>query len=536
MLYAIMIVCFIIVGLLVPDVSDLREEVAEQTRYQVREEVAAEVAMYMLAEYPDATQEEINLAIIEAVEEEVGIAVSSAVSYVFGLWVLLPAAFLIIYIFWTKRIIEALTLATILGLIIGHKGGFFWSFSDMLFETVMDEDLAWLIIVCGLMGGIVALIEKSGGGVAFANMVVRYAKTAKPTLFSTMICALILSIDDYLAILATGSAMTPVNDKHRTPREMTAYVVDSAAAPACVLNPISTWSLFIGGLLVANGLGGPGEQVLTYVRLIPYNFYSIATLIVLVLVVAGVIPKFGPMKGAFKRVAEGGPLAPPGSERIDMRSSGEEEVEVPKDPKLYNFFVPILVLLGSTIFFEFDMQMGVISTVGFCFIFFICQGMDPMDFVDQILRGLKNMLMMIVLVLLAFAFADMTEQIGFVYFVVDFATQNVTPAMLFVTIFLVFVFTEFIMGISWGMYVMAMPIAIPVAIGLGVDPYIAAAAVVSAGVFGSHSCFYSDSTILTSAATGCDNFRHALTQIPFGLIGAVAASIGFIVLGQVMYG
>ncbi|MCL2373776.1 MAG: hypothetical protein FWC65_00850, partial [Treponema sp.] len=434
-----------------------------------------------------------------------------------------------------KRIIEALTLATILGFIVGHKGGFFGSFNEALLGTLMGEYMAWLIIVCGLMGGVVALIEKSGGGLAFGSLAVKIAKTSKPTLFSTMLCSLLLSIDDYLSVLASGSAMTPVNDKHRTPREMTAYVVDSASAPACVLNPISTWSLFIGGLLVANGLGQPGQQVLAYVRLIPYNFYAIATLVVLTLVIAGIIPKFGPMRGAFRRVAEGGPLAPPGSERIDIRS-GQDKIEAPKNPKLYNFFVPVIVLVATTIFFEFDMQMGVISTVGFCFVFFVFQGMKPMDFVDELLRGLKNMLMPILLVVLAFSFADMTEQIGFVYYVVDVATQNVTPSMLFVTIFLVFVFTEFIMGISWGMYVIAMPIAIPVAIALGVDPYIAAAAVVSAGVFGSHSCFYSDSTILTSAATGCDNFRHAITQIPFGLIGAVIATISYIVLGIVMYG
>jgi len=535
LLYGLMIACFIIIGLIVPDVSYLREEVSRQTREQIREEITSSVTASILEESPNASPEYIASAAISAIEARVHNVVTSAVAAEFGLWVLLPALFLIVYIFLTKRIIEALTLATILGFIIGHRGGFFVSFNEVLLGTLMGEDMAWLIIVCGLMGGIVALIEKSGGGLAFGRLAVKIARTSRPTLFSTMLCSLLLSIDDYLSVLASGSAMTPVNDRHKTPREMTAYVVDSASAPACVLNPISTWALFIGGLLVANGLGEPGQQVLAYARLIPYNFYAIATLLVLALVIAGIIPRFGPMRGAFKRVAEGGPLAPPGSERIDIRS-GQDNVEVPENPKLYNFFIPILVLVATTIFFEFDMQMGVISTVGFCFVFFVFQGMKPIDFVDELLRGLKNMLMMLLLVLLAFSFADMSEQIGFVYYVVDVATRNVTPSMLFVTIFLVFVFTEFIMGISWGMYVIAMPMAIPVALGLGVDPYIAAAAVVSAGVFGSHSCFYSDSTILTSAATGCDNFRHAITQIPFGLIGAVIATIAYIVLGIVMYG
>jgi Na+/H+ antiporter NhaC len=182
------------------------------------------------------------------------------------------------------------------------------------------------------------------------------------------------------------------------------------------------------------------------------------------------------------------------------------------------------------------MQMGVMTAIGFSFIFFVFQGMDPMDFVDELLRGLKNMLMPILLVVLAFSFAEMSEQIGFIYFIVDAATQNLTPAMLPVTIFLVFMFTEFIMGISWGMYIIALPIAIPVAYALGVDPFIIAGCVVSAGAWGSHSCFYSDSTILTAAATGCENFRHAITQIPFAVIGGTASIIGYVILGNVLYG
>jgi Na+/H+ antiporter NhaC len=162
--------------------------------------------------------------------------------------------------------------------------------------------------------------------------------------------------------------------------------------------------------------------------------------------------------------------------------------------------------------------------------------MNPVDFVDELLRGLKNMLLPIFLVVLAFSFAEMATQIGFVHYIIELAIQNVTPSMLFVTIFLVFIFTEFIMGISWGLYVIAMPVVVPIATGLGVDPYIAAAAVVSAGVFGSSSCFYSDSTILASASTGCDNFRHAITQLPLDLIGAVIAIIAYFVLGIVMYG
>lgn len=453
----------------------------------------------------------------------------------FGIISALPAAFLIIYIFITKRIIESLALATVLCCIMAYKADFFGPFNEIILDTLMDEDMAWLFVVCGLMGGIVAVIEKSGGGYAFGNFVEKRAKSAKATMFSTMICSLLLSIDDYLNVLTTGSSMTPINDRFKVPREMDAYIVDSTAAPACVLNPISTWAVFIGGLMVSNGIAPEGMQVLSYVKTIPYNFYALGAIIVLILVIAGVIPKFGPMKKAYERVENGGPLAPPGSERIDIHSSEENQMETPENPKLYNFFVPIITLVGSTIFFDFDMQCGVITTIAVCFLFFVFQGMSPMDYVDEVIRGLKNMLMPLFMMVLAFSFADGCERIGFINYVIDTATENVTLQMLPLTIFLIFAFTEFIMGINWGMYIIAMPIVVPVTLALGGDPIVTVGVVAAAGVWGSHCCFYSDATILTSASTGCDNFRHAITQIPYGLIAGVVAGIGYFILGHVIY-
>lgn len=451
----------------------------------------------------------------------------------FGIISALPAAFLIIYIFATKRIIEALALATLLTTIMGFKAGFFSVFNDIIISTLMSEDMSWLIVVCGLMGGIVAVIETSGGGYAFGNWVITKAKTAKSTMLWTATCSLLLSVDDYLSALTTGCAMTPINDKYRTPREMTAYIVDSTAAPACVLNPISTWSIFIGGLMIANGLGEPGKQVVTYVQTIPYNFYALGALLVLLLVILGIIPKFGPMKGAFKRVKEGGPLAPPGSERIDIRAG--QETEVPQNPKLRNFFAPMLILISATIFFDFDMQKGVITTIGFNFIFFVLQGMDPLEYVDEVLRGLKNMLMPLLMMVLAFSFADGCQRIGFMDFVVETATKHISLQMLPFTIFIVFALTEFIMGINWGMYIIALPMVVPVTLALEGDPIVMVGVVAAAGVWGSHCCFYSDATILTSAATGCDNFRHAITQIPFGFIAGIIAAVGYLILGHVLY-
>jgi Na+/H+ antiporter NhaC len=157
--------------------------------------------------------------------------------------------------------------------------------------------------------------------------------------------------------------------------------------------------------------------------------------------------------------------------------------------------------------------------------------MGPQDYFDMIIKGLKNMLMPLLMVILAYFFAAAVDEIGFTAYLIELGQIFMTPQLFPFIVFLIFACTEFIMGISWGMYVIAMPIVIPLAFALGANPFIAVSAVCSAGIFGSHICFYSDATILTSAATGCDNFRHAITQAPYGLIGAVLAAISFLVVG-----
>lgn len=448
----------------------------------------------------------------------------------FGLISVAPAAFLLFYVFYTKRILESLMLAGLLGFLMAHKGDFFSPLSDVFLGIMLDEDIAWLFIVCGLMGSIIALIEKAGGAFAFGDFVAQRAKTERSTLVWTYILALIMFIDDYLACLTIGASMTPITDRHKTPREMLAYVIDSTAAPVCILVPISTWAIFIGKLMEQHGLAPDGQGVVYFIKTIPYNFYAWAAMIVTLLVVLGVIPVFGPMKGAYKRVKEGGPIAPPGSERIDMRAG--EDFFVPENPKLRFFFLPIICLVASTIYFDVDMQRGVIATCAFIFVYYVGAGiMSPEEYMDLLIKGIKNMLFPLFMVILAYFFAAACEQIGFISYVIEIGLRFMSPAMLPLVIFLTFGITEFVMGISWGMYVIAMPIVIPLSAALGANPFIAVGAVASAGVWGSHICFYSDATILTSSACGCDNFRHAITQVPYGLIGMALAIIAFVTVG-----
>lgn len=411
----------------------------------------------------------------------------------FGIVSVLPAAFLIFYVFYTKRILESLMLGGLLGFLMAHKGGFFSPLSDTFLEIMINEDIGWLFIVCGLMGSIISLIEKAGGAFAFGDWVSKRAKSAKTTLIWTYILALIMFIDDYLACLTIGASMTPITDRYKQPREILAYIIDSTAAPMCVLVPISTWAIFIGKLMEQHGLAPSGQGVIYFVKTIPFNFYAWAAMIVTLLVILGVIPKIGPMKGAFQRVAETGVLAPPGSEKIDMRAG--EDFIVPENPKLATFFLPIICLVTATIALDVDMQKGVITTCAFIFVYYVSTGiMSPEEYMDLLIKGIKNMLFPLFMVILAYFFAAACEQIAFIDFVIDVGMRFMSPAMLPLVIFITFGITEFVMGISWGMYVIAMPIVIPLSAALGANPYIAVGAVCSAGVWGSHICFYSDAT------------------------------------------
>jgi tetracycline resistance efflux pump len=417
-----------------------------------------------------------------------------------------------------------------MGFIMVSQGDTLGAFSISLLGAMMSEDIAWLFIVCGLMGSIISLIEKAGGAFAFGEWVSKRAKTRKSALIWTWVLGIVVFIDDYLNSLTVGSCMAPLTDRHKVPREFLAYVVDSTAAPACVIVPITTWAVFAGRLLEVNGWAPEGEGLTYFIKTIPFNFYAWIALIVVPLIILGIIPTFGPMKKAEERVKAGSALAPPGSEKIDIRAGVVNTL--PDNPKIMNFMLPILVLVGATIYFDVDMQMGVLVTMGFMFVFYLAQNiMTAEEFTDISLQELKNMILPLLLMVLAFVFADVNDQIGFTYYVITSASQYMTPSLMPLTIFAVLAVTEFITGTNWGMYVIAFPIVIPLAMEMGVHMPLAVSAVLSAGVFGSHICFYSDATVLTSAATGCNNFDHAFTQAPFGILAAALTAVGYLITG-----
>ncbi|MBO5137495.1 MAG: hypothetical protein J6B81_03240 [Spirochaetaceae bacterium] len=441
---------------------------------------------------------------------------------------------MIVYIFVTKRILEALILATLMCFVFSDGTNFLSAFNEGLTSVLSEEDTVWLIIVCGLMGSIIKLIEKTGGSFAFGDFVARHAKTRKGSLLWTYLLGIIIFIDDYLNSLTVGSCMAPITDKHKVSREELTYIVDSTAAPVCVLIPISTWAVFASRLFVANGLTTEENALAFFVKTIPYNFYAWAALIIVLLLILRIIPPIGRMKVADERVKNGGPLAPLGSEKIDIR--GKDATPI-LHGKMIDFALPIACLIISTILCDVDMQKGVIITLGFMFVLYVGRGViSASEFADYCVEGIKNMLLPLLLMVLAFLFSYASNRIQFTQTIIDtvFPVMKNIPQLMPLFIFIILGITEFITGTNWGLYIIALPIVIPLSIAVGTNTLLCISAVLSAGVFGSHICFYSDATIISSSACGCDNFEHGLSQMPYGFIGAFFAIIMFTIAGFVM--
>ena len=442
-----------------------------------------------------------------------------------SLLVLLPALVTVITAILSRRPIESLLAGVFVGLLMLEPSAALSNFSSILLEVMMDETIAWVIIVCGLMGSLITLLMRVGAASAFSRALSSKAQNSTSALLYTWLLGLVVFIDDYLNALAVGSSMRKVTDKFKVSREMLAYVVDSTAAPICVLVPVSTWAVFYAGLFMDAGYAESGQGMALYVSAIPYMVYPIAAMLLVPLVAAGIVPALGMMKSAQQRAAEGAAPLP-----ID---EGEEEslVDTEDRVRIYHFVLPILALLGFSIWYDLDVQIGVIMSVATTIILFGAQRlMAWTQMFDAVIDGIKIMLPALTMVVMAFVFKEVNDQLGLATYVIENVAPLMTPLMFPALTFLAMALISFATGSSWGVFAIAIPIILPLAETVGVSIPLAIGALVSASAFGSHACFYSDATVLAAQGSGCDVMDHALTQIPYALIAAAISCVGLTVL------
>lgn len=436
----------------------------------------------------------------------------------------------------SRRPIESLITGSLIGLGILHGTGFITGFADTSLRVLTDEAIAWVILVCGFMGGLIALLIRTGATRAFTERMTRLVKSEKSALFATWMLGILMFVDDYLNSLAVGSSMRELTDKYKIPREKLAYVVNSTAAPISVIIPYSTWGAFFGGLLVANDIAAEGEGLATYIKSIPYMLYAWSAVLLVPVVIAGYIPGLLGMKKAVTRAQTAGETVPPGAAHVEAANKAISQKPGTR-PRIALFFAPMTALVLTTLYFDNDFLRGIYVTLGGTTLFILVMRiLAPHDAFSTIIDGFKTMIEPLAVLFAAFILKDVNDALGLPAYVVEtmqpFLTAEFLPVIVFVTMGLV----SFTTGSNWGVFVIIIPIVATLANNLEADMTLVIGATLSASTFGSHACFYSDATVLTAQATGCTPLQHALTQLPYALIAAAIAIFGYLILAFIQIG
>ncbi|GGC09412.1 sodium:proton antiporter [Marinobacterium zhoushanense] len=447
----------------------------------------------------------------------------------YGLFSLLPAVLTLCVAIVTRRSLEAIFAGVIAGLMLQNPVEVVTGLGDLSMSVVMNETIAWIVLVCGMMGGLINILERGGSVVSFGEILARRIKTKRGTMLTTCALGILVFIDDYLNSLAVSASMKTLTDKYKISREKLAYLVDSTAAPVCILVPISTWAVYFAALLEENGATAAGDGMSLYIDAIPFMAYGWIALLVVFLVAGGVLGNLGAMKQAERR-AQQGETIPPGVVMDGFDTSGIKRVS--PIVGLINFLLPMAVLVGASVYYEIDLLLGALTASLFTMVLYYWQSLLSFgQLVDSMLDGFKVMLHPIAVVCAGFMLKDVNDQLGMTPYIIDALTPYLSRELLPALVFAVMAAVVFATGSSWGVFVVSLPIVIPMAQALDMSMPLTVGALLSASAFGSHACFFSDSTVLSAQGSGCTSMQHAWTQIPYAVLGAAITFVAFLILG-----
>lgn len=431
--------------------------------------------------------------------------------------------------------------------------------------TAINEGVNGILGVCtdtgnlktflftALMGAFVILVRVSGGVKGFVNYLTEQSKHVKSKRMAMLIAyviGIIIFIDGLLSIMFTGVVTRPLTDKFKVSREKLAYICDATSAPVNAIIPLNSWGAMLMGLIAAEIASGyiQGEPMNLLVRSLPFQFYSILSLVfVLFYIITG--KDWGPMKKAEQRVQTTGKLYDDGVTPLLNDTDGFEElVEEGKENK-WNMMLPLIVLIGGTFLgllitgggnlAEGDgttsILYAVIVTLLVMCVMYTKQGiMTAKEFGDSVMKGVSSMMGLVILLILSFAIGRVIKGMGTGQFLASLMGDTVSGAFCPAIIFLMGAVMAFCTGTSWGTFSIMMPIAIPMAVAMNANILLTIGAVVSGGIFGDHCSPLSDTTILSSMSVGTDLFSHVKTQLPYALVTAACATALYVVFGFVM--
>lgn len=426
--------------------------------------------------------------------------------------------------------------------------------AQVTFDIIIQKADMYIMIFCFLLGALVYLVKVSGGAEAYGRWASRFIRSKRQSLVLTSILGCLIFVDDYFNCLTVGTVMKPVTDRYKVSRAKLAYVIDSTAAPVCIIAPISSWAAAVGSYL--KDTGAFDSEFLAFISAIPYNFYALLTLI-MVFLLAIFRLDFGPM-ARFEAKAEKGDLGA----LDDNGTSTESTVNVCSKGTVADMIIPILVLIAVSIlamlyiggFWGTDpayrhafaaalgnsvaaeaLVWGNFAALIVALLMYVPRKiMTFKEFCANTVKGMENMVTSGCILLLAWAIGgicrDLLSTPEFVKNV--FESSGVSGALLPALIFILAAFLSFATGTSWGTFGILIPIVIPVIQVLSPELLTASLASTLAGsIFGDHCSPISDTTILSSTGANVNHLHHVSTQLPYAITVAACSFIGYLIIG-----
>ena len=502
-----------------------------------------------------------------------------------GAWSIVPPLLALGLALITKEVYSSLTVGVLVGMVIyqftlNGAGGEQLISSFAMVPLMMAEQIASngaLLLFLALLGALTVGIGVSGGARAYADGVSKHIKNAKLAQLLTAILGIIIFIDDYFNCLTVGAVMRPITDRFHVSREKLAWIIDSTAAPVCIIAPVSSWAVAVGGYLGDDGFN-------TFVASIPYNFYALLTIFfVFFMIFMGL--DFGSMRAA-QDAAAGNPvpaedaveearllkkvvkaehdataMSPQVTERADIEDAAAEALEeykglpISEKGRVFDLIVPIVVLILFAIlgmlymggFFQgvdFATAVGENPVMGLCIgvcvalvvaaAMFLPRKLTTLGgFMGAMSEGVRSMVGAIMILVLAWSLGGTCRYLlGTGEFVSSFLGElGIGLDFLPAVIFLVAAFIGFAMGTSWGTVALILPIVIGVFDASDPLFLVAVGATLAGAVYGDHISPISDTTILSSAGAKCNHLRHVATQIPYATLVMVVCFVGYLVAG-----
>jgi len=460
----------------------------------------------------------------------------------------LPPLLAIVLAIWSKQVIPSLfagiwigyTLLTQFNPLAGLVAGL-----DGMINVFTDPGDARVLVFTLLIGPLIATIEHSGGVRGFVHYL--EARHWVHNGFRAQLLAwgigLVIFVESSITLLVAGSVSRPLFDRYRVSREKLAYLIDATSAPVCVMIPLNAWGAFIISLVASTGVENPLQ---VFIAAVPLNLYAI-TAVLLAGVVVWKNINIGPMKKAEERTQRGELLWPDSVPLIDV-SAEHEAIDEQDIPSAWLMVLPILAMVlmmpvslyitGDGDIIKGSGSVSVLWSVCFAIVvawtMVLIKGDSSVGELMQVfMKGAGDLLPIAIILLLALALGDVANALGTGVYVANLVSGNISPVFLAPLVFLVSAFIAFSVGSSWGTFAIMIPIAVPIAMTLGIPVPLMLGAAISGAIFGDHASPISDTTVLASMASATDHIDHVRTQLPYALLAAAIATIGFLLIGLV---